>query len=294
MVLVGVMLGLGAAIAQSLSYIFSRLYVIRRDQAIVRLLILGHLIMGALSLLAMPLLPLASLPPVRQYALPLVGACVFYLLGQVGMFMMLRQAEASRASPLLGLKVLILAMIYLIFRHQPLSGGQWLAVALSVLAAFLLRTSGRRLGVGAVAWIIFACLAYSLSDMSIRALVDALGGMGKLYASATGVCLSYILCGALALAVLPWSPRGHRGDWHYALPWALSWWTAMLLLFGCFGTIDVIYGNIVQSTRGLISILMGPVVAWMGHVHLEPQVPRAVFLRRLLAGCVMFLAIVIF
>ena len=274
-------------------------------------MVLGHILMGVLSGAILLLgsyfrwLPLGQLPSWRQFSWPLAGACLFYLLGQLGMFQALRRTEASRASPLLGLKILILATIYtlvpgdlirFVVGVEPHAPGlvQWLAVGLSIAAAFLLRDSGPRMSRGAMGWILFACVAYSMSDMHIKGLVTSLSSMGKVPANVTGVCLSYVLCGAIGLAVLPWSPKGHRGDWHYAVPWALSWLAAMFMLFACFDFIDVVGGNIVQSSRGILSILMGSIIAHWGHEHLERKVPRKVFLRRLVAGIVMFLAIAAF
>lgn len=49
---------------------------------------------------------------------------------------------------------------------------------------------------------------------------------------------------------------------------------AMFFLFGCFGTIGVVYGNILQSLRGVISILVGFLIARMGFVSLEEKVGR--------------------
>jgi drug/metabolite transporter (DMT)-like permease len=292
--LIAIILGLGAAVAQSLSYIFSRLYVMRHPGAFLRLLVLGHLVMGALSLAMLPLLPLDRLPPVEQYIWPLAGAAGFYLLGQAALFGVLRHVEASRISPLLGLKIAILAVITTVFLHDraaptPL---QWLAVALSVAAAFALNSSGGRLPARMIGGLLLTCLTYSLSDISITYLVHAVGnGAGGVFMS---VALCYLLCGGVALAALPFAGPHQRGDWRLAVPWAVSWLGAMLLLFGCFQVKDVVFGNILQSTRGLISIVLGAGLAGMGMVHLEKKVSRRVFWRHMAAALLMSAAIVLY
>ena len=68
----------------------------------------------------------------------------------------------------------------------------------------------------------------------------------------------------------------------------------MFALFSCFGMISVLLGNIVQSTRGLVSILIAFVVAKMGYEHLESRVPTNVFARRVLAAVLMTAAIILF
>ncbi|MFB3893976.1 MAG: hypothetical protein ACE15C_18360 [Phycisphaerae bacterium] len=295
---VGVLLGLAAATAQSVSYILSRLYVIRRAGAFFHLLVLGHLIMGAMSVAALPWLPLDQLPPVGSVLWPLIGSGVFYLLGQAGMFIVLRHQEASRLSPLLGLKIPILAFITVMFLDKAgkgLTAWQWSAVAISVAAALVLRTSGKRMPWTTIAGIVVTCVFYSLSDLHIRMLTDALGPhLGKTQAVLTGVALTYVLCGLIGLAAMPWAGRPHKGDWSFALPWAASWLAAMVVLYGCFATIGVIYGNILQSTRGLISIVMGAAVAALGHLHLEPRTTRVDFIRRVAAAVMMIVAITMY
>jgi drug/metabolite transporter (DMT)-like permease len=271
--LIGIILGLAAAVAQSLSYILSRLYVMRHPGAFLRLMVLGHLVMGALSLAMLPLLPLDHLPPVRQYVWPLVGAAGFYLLGQAGLFFVLRHVEASRISPLLGLKIAILAIITAAFLRDgpaptPL---QWLAVGLSVAAAFALNSTGGKLPGRIIAGLLFTCLTYSMSDISIRYLILGLGGgAGGVF---TAVAFCYLLCGVAALAALPLAGPHQRGDWRLAVPWAVSWLGAMLLLFGCF---------------------RGAAVAGAGMVHIEKKVSRGVFWRRMAAALLMSAAIALY
>jgi hypothetical protein len=278
-----------------LSYIFSRLYVMRHPGAFLRLMVLGHLVMGALSLAMLPFLHLDHLPPLGQYVWPLVGASGFYLLGQAGLFYVLRHVEASRISPLLGLKIAMLAIITAAFLRDcpaptPL---QWLAVALSVAAAFALNSTGGKLPARIVAGLLLTCLTYSLSDINIRYLILGLGGGTSGVFAAVAFC--YLLCGVAALAALPWAGAHQRGDWRLAVPWAVSWLGAMLLLFGCFQTLnDVVWGNILQSTRGLISMVLGAAVAGAGMVHLEKKVARGIFWRRMAAALLMSAAIALY
>ncbi|MBN1670360.1 MAG: hypothetical protein JXR37_04975 [Kiritimatiellae bacterium] len=68
----------------------------------------------------------------------------------------------------------------------------------------------------------------------------------------------------------------------------------MVLLFATFGTIGVVYGNIVQSMRGLISVVLGAAVAALGWRAVEQRVGREVVLRRLAAAALMCGAIALF
>ena len=50
-------------------------------------------------------------------------------------------------------------------------------------------------------------------------------------------------------------------------------------------------GNILQSTRGLISILLGSLFAYLGHFHIESEISRREFFGRLGAGVLMTAAV---
>ena len=292
----GVLLGLGAAACQSFSYVFSGLFVrtFRRSPHV--LLIMAHLAMGLISAAALPLVLPEHLPALRSYAWPLLGGVLFYLIGQTALFLALKHTDASRVSPLLGLKLPILAGISVVFLGGRYTGRQWLAVGLCLLGAAILNHSGTRLARQSLGWILLACLSYCLSDLGIGALVSRLRGSGLTLARASmvGGFLSYTLCGAIAVFCLPTVPWRDRRMWRYALPFAAAWLGAMLLLFACFGAVGVVFGNIVQSTRGLISIVIGMLVSAAGHVHLEQRASPAVWSRRAAAAVLMVLAIMLF
>jgi hypothetical protein len=294
-VITGILLGLGAAACQSLSYVFSGLFVrtFRRSPHV--LLVLAHLAMGLASVVALPLV-MSDLTPLLEVAGPLVLGVVFYLTGQTGLLLALRHTDASRVSPLLGLKLPILAGISVLFLGAHYAAVQWLALGLCLLAALILNWSGRRIALSSLGWILMACCGYCLSDLNIRLVVGRLQetGMPLARAALVGGFLSYTLCGAIALALLPTVPWRERRLWGYAVPFAAAWLVAMLLLFACFGAVGVVFGNIVQSTRGLLSILIGLLISGAGYVHLESRASLRVWLRRLAAAALMILSIVLF
>ncbi len=292
----GVLLGLGAAVCQSLSYIFSGLFVRTFRLGPHVLLVLAHVAMGAVSAAALPLVLPDRLPPVASYGRPLLGGVLFYLAGQTGLFLALRRTDASRVSPLLGLKLPILVGISVLWLGAAYSLPQWLAVGLCLAGALMLNNSGTRIGTESLAWILLACFGYCLSDLNIRALVDSLraGGLGLARASLVGGLLSYTLCGAAAVLALPLTPWRDRRLWRYALPFAAAWLGAMLLLYACFGAVGVVLGNIVQSTRGVISVVIGLLISLAGHVHLEARASTGTWARRGLAAVLMVLSIALF
>lgn len=291
----GIVLGLGAATLQALSYICSRLFTHKFHATSVSLLVISHLIMGVFALTLFVFYIPESWPSFSAYALPLFLCAFTYFAGQACLFRALQQAHASRVSPLLGLKILILAVISRVVFSETFTSGQWLAVGVSVVAALMLRQSGEKLKLRTLFWILAACLGYSVSDLCIRSLVLAFtADSGLLNATMVSACLVYIICAAFGLILLPTLPRMSPRIWIAAIPFSVTWFGAMLFLFACFGVAGVVFGNIVQSTRGIISVFIGVALAHAGFRELEDKAPLAVVARRALAAVLMAAAIVLF
>jgi drug/metabolite transporter (DMT)-like permease len=296
MLMIGITLGLIAGLTQSVSYIFSRRYVARHRSSPVQLLILGHIVMGVISAIILPWLWRSDLPGLRVYAWPLAAVTGFYLLGQLSFFAALKFSDASRLSPLLALKIVFLALLTAMLLRQPIAIIQWAGIFICVSSAFLINNSGGTLPWRSLLLILSACLFYSLSDMHIKILVDRFCtcGLNTLHSVFLGVCLCYTLAGGLSMIFLPWVGGWSRENLAYATPFALAWLFAMFFLFASFAQVGVVFGNILQSTRGIFSIVIGAVLAKMGLEHIEQKTTRAVFTRRLAAAVLMCLAIILY
>jgi hypothetical protein len=194
---------------------------------------------------------------------------------------------------LLGLKVVVLAAMAVVLTGQWLVAQQWAAVVLCGGATWLLNEAGGRIPARQVGVLMLTILGYCASDLSIGVLVRRLTGVHP-FAPIVATAFTYALS---ALLVLPFAFRRSVytvETWRTALPFALTWFGAMCLLFGCFALVGVVFGNIVQSTRGLISIAGGWLLARMGHTHLEGHVSRRVFWGRLAGATLMVAAVVLY
>lgn len=289
----GILFGLGAATSQSLSYLFSRSFLSKHGSSL-ELMIIAHMIMALYSIVTLLFIPSWDIPPVSKFALPMLLCSLSYVLGQFAFFMAIKHAEASRISPLLGLKIIVIAILSVSFFSGDLSIVQWLAVSLCLCGALLSNWSGGSMPLPGILWLLFACLGYSLSDIYIRFTVDALGRQHLIVSSITATALVYIFCGLLALPFLLFVSKGTIKKVKPAFPFATAWYGAMLLLFCCFATIGPVYGNIVQATRGIISILIGTILAHIGYAHLETKVSTSTLIRRIIAALMIMGAIIIF
>ncbi len=292
---IGILLGLGAATFQSLSYIFSRLFVIRRHEAPMRLLVGAHVCMALFALAILPMAWSDQMPPFQVYAWHVVRTNIPYLCAQLSLFIMMRHTEASRVAPLLALKIVVLALLTSVFMDRVLSGRQWIAALLCLAGAFSLGISGKRLPLRILPWLACSLLGYSLADINIEQLVLALAPVSKLRASVIATCLSYVFCGVIVLPLVPWAGgRRLARDWRYVLPFAVAWFGAMICLFACFGYVGPVFGNILQSLRGILCILIGAVLAKHGFSELEERLPPRVLLFRIGAAGMMVAAIYVF
>jgi drug/metabolite transporter (DMT)-like permease len=291
----GIFFGFLAALFQSISYVCTRLFIERHKDDIGTLLALSHIIMGIISVpLAFFLLP-PNMPGLSSYLPDLLVCTGFYLLGQFFLFSALIQSEPSRVSPLLGMKIIILALISFIFLHQNLNPAQWIAVMLCSYSVFLLSNSGKKLHRYSLILIVLACLSYCISDIHIKMLVEHFKYTGVFHGAVFSTALCYILSGFVGVIFLLVRPHNTTRDtWLYSLPFACSWLIAMIFLFSCFALIGVVFGNILQSTRGIMSIVLGYLIAHFGYEGLETKITKKVMVNRILAAFLMTVSIAFF
>jgi drug/metabolite transporter (DMT)-like permease len=268
--------------------------VLRRPKSLPQLLAIAHVMQG---LACVPLLwwfwP-GDMPPLVVYWKPLLAESLCYFLGQAGLFIALRHTDASRVSPLLGVKVVILAILSTAALHQYLTPLQWVAAVLAVLAAFVLNRSG-----GSVPWraglgLVMAWTGYSLSDFFIRVYVNRMAPMDPLKAGLLGMYMSYLICGVAGLVLLPWYGSRQWRDWRDAAPYAFLWFTAMLCFYTTLAAVGLVLAAMLQSTRSFWSLIIGAIISHFGYHALEQRVPRGVLLRRAIGAAMMVAAVALY
>jgi len=300
----GVAAGLFAAGASAVSYLVSRHHGGRTPGGSLRLLVQAHLVMGLASLPIIVVAAPATWPPDRAWLWPLAGSVGFYLVGQAGVFAALRRIPASRVAPLLGLKLVILATIVSLSPGNTLDWRQWVAVLTSVVAAAMLQRGGT-IGISGLAVILVTCFGFACSDLFIVGLIDGLESsransgqpISRLHAGALAMAVTYAGCGALAgIALAIWPslrPRDLR-ERSAACQYAAAWLSGMVGLYACFGLVGVVFGNVLQATRGVMAVVLGAWLAKAGWHDLEERVDRGTFIRRVTAALLMVAAIALY
>lgn len=317
MYLLGIILGLSSALSSSLAYLASRRFTVRhaaheteqpRWRGPLRLMVCSHVCLSVICGVAYLFLSprgAEAQPADWGWAITTtVFVALFYLTGNTLLFFALRLTDASRVAPLLGFKIVLLALVTQFILNDPLALQQWLAVILATAAAIMLGSSGGRLPYKTIALAAGSCAGFVCSDVFIRMMVRAWlpGGMDvadadagqRVLASIQGMTLVYVWCGVLAVAILPVARPSKAEHWRGALPYAGFWLMAMVGLFSAFALVGIVLGNILQSTRGLMSIVLGVLVVKLGHHHIESHAPLKVVIQRSIAAAMMLGAIALY
>jgi len=294
MVTTGILLGLLAATCQSSSYICSKIFSERHPNLTLEFLLYTHFQMFLVSSIITVYYWPSHLPPLEDYAIDFLLMVFPYFVAQSLLIFILKTHPASKISPLLALKIIILICISMVFMDKTYSTPQWLAFAMVIGAAFLLNKISGGIGLKHIFLIFFACIGYSLSDIYIEKVVSHFSYMGEIKGKVFTTSLCYTFLGFVVIPILPFVKRLSKKEFVDAIPFSCAWLLAMMFLFSSFGLIGAVYGNIVQSTRGVISILIGSIIAWKGYVHLENTTNFKVFFKRIFAALLITLAIIVF
>ncbi|QSH40568.1 EamA family transporter [Lentisphaerota bacterium ZTH] len=292
--LFGIMCGLVAALFQCTAYLYSKRFIQNNGNCF-QLLFASHLIMGIISSIGLGVLLLKhDIPPVSTFWYPLLKVVSFYLSAQFCFFLALNKTEASRLAPLLGLKILFLAALGILIFNHSLLPLQWVAVFLCLIGAVMSNWSGSAIPLPAIIYILLACFGYSLSDLNIKVLIDTLLLKDRVIGTLIAAGLSYFTLGGISLIAFIVLPQVKVSYLKPAAPFAVSWLIAMVLLFGCFGLIGPLFGNIVQSSRGIMAVVIGIAIAKFADSTLEQQLTKQVMLRRITAAIFITAAIILY
>lgn len=292
MLVLGILCGLAAAAGQAVTYLLSRRYL-AAGHSPGRLWVCSQLWM---ALFTAPLIPLLWRVPDAGWtgvSLPLVGALAGVGTAQAFFYLTVRHVAASRVAPLMGIKILFVALLALAFDLTVIGPQQWLGVGLALVAALAIQRSAQPVSMAGLLGVVATCLAFAVSDISITELMLRVEPTKSFASILFCIALVYTLGAVVTLAVLP-VVRPTRAAMRDALPYALMWLVSMMALFAAIGWAGVVLAIILQALRGPLSIVFGFLVARAGHHHLEAPTDGAGLRRQLLAAALMVAATVVY
>jgi drug/metabolite transporter (DMT)-like permease len=215
---------------------------------------------------------------------------VTFFLGQVFTFLALSRGDVSVTTPVLGTKVIFVALFATALAAEPLSGAMWVAAVLTTIATALLGgfRAGRAASSRSNLWYGFlAAAAFALTDVLAQKWAPS-WGFGHFAPT------MFLIVALLSFALVPFFSGPLR-----ALPW--RWVAPGATLLGLQATgiayAIMVFGsatrtNIIYNSRGIWSVLLvWTIGGWFGNV--ERAQGHAVMARRLVGSTLLLAAIVL-
>ncbi len=233
-----------------------------------------------------------SFPSVTQWWQPALVALLF-LAGQILSFLAIERGDVSVATPVLGIKVVLVAIFVSLVLRESVSPAMWLAAALSSVGIVFLNRGGtgpspHHAGL-TIALGMLAAACYALFDVLVQKWSPAWGA-GRFLPMLMWVVALY------SLALIPFFHAPLRAVPHAA-------WRPLLFGGGFIAAQGIflisalsLYGkatavNVVYSSRGLWSVLA---VWWLGHWFGNTERDRGTeVLRWRLLGALLLLAAIV-
>jgi len=242
-----------------------------------------------LAILFLPLFAFESRPmPWSQWFFPVLTGAAF-AAGHLFNVLSLRVGDVSVATPLLGAKVIFVALLARLVFGWPLAATQWIAAGLTTAGVFLMGLTdfkpGRRAGLTTV--LALGCAAaFSLTDVMIQSWADGFGVFNFLP-------FQFAALGIFSIAMLPFfglsSLRAPRKAWRWIFAAAgLSALQAILVTTAIGIWRDAATVNVVYATRGLWSIVFVWCVGhWLKNSERHTAGPRAMGFRSVGAALIL-------
>ena len=292
----GIFCGLFAAILNSVGYIFGARFLLHY-KSVLRLTMVSSLIMMVLSLpLMLILFPHGKLQRPGEFLLMIFVWILAYWLGQGCFFMTLKYINASCLASLLGLKIVLLALIFMFFTHKNPGSWQWVAVLLATGAAISFNWSGAKIGNAAgIFFLLTTLIGYCLCDISETKLIQCVMecGYSPMWSSVTVAAIIYSILGICSLPFL-FFLKLSRKQVVYAAPNAVLWIASQVMLMVCFALLLPVFANVILSTRGIFSVLLGALLSAVGLSRFDSHISRSQWIKRGISAIAMIVAIAVY
>lgn len=218
---------------------------------------------------------------------------LLFLVGQTTSFFALKSGDVSVATPLLGIKVILVALFTVIVLAQPVSLELWVAAFLASSAFILLRGPRDQVHTNftaTVAYSFISALCFALCDILIQKWAPAYGS-GKFLA------LMFMSVSIYSLGFIPFfrtAPLSYSSaTWRWLIAGVLFialQTIGMAIALSYFGNATEV--NIIYSLRGIWSVLL---VWWFGQwfENREKDAGKTTMVARLVGSMLLFAAIVL-
>lgn len=292
----GIICGFITAILNSVGYLCSANFL-KRYGSPLRLLLFAQLVMMTVSIpVFVTRFPFRALAEPRAFLLTVFIWIVVFILGQGSFFLALKYCEASRLSSLLGLKIIVLTVIYMLTKHNYPNAGQWTAVFMAGAAAMLINWTGSfRMCFKGWFFTFSTLVFYSLCDINETNMVLAVekSGFGVVESAILANSAAYTALGLVSLPGL-FFLRPTKKQIFLSAPYALLWLSSQVFLMVCFARVQPVFGNVILASRGLFSVILGAALCFVGLQKLDAVISRKQWIFRTVAAVLMIGAIALY
>ncbi|KAF0095684.1 MAG: hypothetical protein E1N59_460 [Puniceicoccaceae bacterium 5H] len=214
-------------------------------------------------------------------------------LGALFTILAIKLGDVSVATPLMGIKVLAVAVIAVVFLTQPVPLSWWLAAVITVVAVYLL---GRKPSASGRSVWPTVCLA-TLASVFYAGMDVTFSAFAKPFGFFQFVALAQVVVVATSFLLWPFFSAPLRAVPPVALRWIVPGAVLMAAQFYCMAFSLAESGeptavNILYSSRGMWSVVL---VALVGHWfnNRERHAGRAVMIERFTGAGLLLVAIAI-
>ncbi len=204
--------------------------------------------------------------PWDQILWPLLAGASFFF-GQITTFLAIQSGHISLVTPLLGSKVLLIAILSALVLRQPVPGSWWIGAVLALVGVAILgyqptpRDKAQRPTnqLPTIAWGLLSALLYSATDLFVQ---DAT----RVMPPSAYLSVMFAFVGLLTFLMIPLFRSPLRAIPKAAWPWviggsALVAMQGLLMAVALAWFIKAAEANIVYNSRGLWTVLLSLILA---------------------------------
>lgn len=296
--LFGILSGFAAASFNSVGYLFSSRFLLSYKDP-VRLLFVAQVAMLIISLPFMVIFfPFTALKDeMLKIIIYTIAFCALFFMGQGAFFAALRHFEASRLSSLLGLKIIVMTIIFMILGRGVPNILQLVAILVAVGAAVMFNWSGgAKSSLKGWLFLPITLVCYSTMDVAETEIVKIIAAKCDIHFLHSALLTVPFIYAALGFFSLPglFFFRPTVRQFTIATPYALLWLLSQAALLTCFALINPLFGNIILATRGILSVIIGALLPLFGFARLDSRISVAKWIQRGVAALLMLSAIALY
>ena len=253
MVLIGIIASIFAAIGQALNYALTKDCQEKYHIYGFRMLIGAHIGMG--FILLWPFIFCSYYTYFEwEHLIDLFKINLPFLFAQYFMMQSIRASDASVVSPLLVLKIPVLAAITILLFKDSYAVHQYLAIAAILLLSWYFSSLSGKINLKALLFVFLASSCYVMSDIAITVYAKKFA-VHPIEQVMIANCFNYI-AGALFFLSCALIKKVTVKDVYNCKYVAISWIVAVTLIVIGFNLSGIVSGTIIQSLRGAFGIII--------------------------------------